>query len=119
MVLVILIAEAKVSTYPNYAGELDVRGSMRVFPKSSTVTTVAFTLAGLEPSLVGSAHIHEGTTCADALGHYFNPAITDPWNSANCPITADAAGVAIGSFDLAFGYDTMASLGRTVPYVYT
>ena len=106
------------ASYPGYTGNVNVRGAVRVFPKDIKTTTVAFTLAGLEPLLVGQAHIHVGTSCDDAGGHYYTSNIADPWTKANCPVTANAAGVAVSSFDIAYGYDTLSSLGHTVPHIH-
>ena len=105
--------------YPGYAGALGVSGSVRVFPKDATTQTVSFVLAGLEASKIGQVHVHSGTSCGtdgDVGGHYWNSAsgAADPWTKDNCPVSSNAAGVAIGSFDLAYGYDTMGSLAHTV-----
>jgi Cu/Zn superoxide dismutase len=115
----VLAAEATMAKYPGYTGALAVSGSVRVFPKDATTQTVSFVLAGLEASKIGQVHVHTGTSCAaagDVGGHYWKGAggATDPWTKENCPVSSNTAGVAIGSFDLAYGYDTMGSLARTV-----
>ena len=82
--------------YFNYAGTLQVGGT--VGPMTTSGTSVSFPIAlyGVDPACATSAgtaanscgvHIHENPTCtADAGGHYYTVTSTvtsDPWTSIN------------------------------------
>ncbi|KAK3281322.1 hypothetical protein CYMTET_10877 [Cymbomonas tetramitiformis] len=58
-------------------------------------------------------HIHEGTACEDAGGHYWTPASDpDPWNLDTSYYVPCGKGNAEGSFSIWSGYELEAALGH-------
>ncbi|KAK3242386.1 hypothetical protein CYMTET_47923 [Cymbomonas tetramitiformis] len=58
-------------------------------------------------------HIHEGTACEDAGGHYWTPASDpDPWNLDTSYYVPCGKGSAEGSFSIWSGYDLGANQGH-------
>jgi hypothetical protein len=111
-------AVANVGVYPGYTPVHTVKGQMRLTPKSATENTVSFTFTGLPPSTTNNVvHIHSGTNCSttDTVGGHFYAGATDPWNDATLvQVAANSNGVAIGSFDIAYGKTFKESLAHTV-----
>lgn len=78
------------SPYPGYAGDLRVHGSVTIGESGAGTQVVSFDLKGtdlacgvVDISGVKNAcgvHIHEGTACEKAGGHYYSTALSeDPW----------------------------------------
>merc|ERR1719491_502045 len=107
------------SSYPEYDGDLEVLGKVKV--EYTTLNNFNFTydLKGLGADCVDCGiHIHEGTSCAtvnDPLGHYYNPEVfpEDPWN-ADTVYTSSSDGSASGSLILSNGYTYDENNGHTV-----
>jgi Cu/Zn superoxide dismutase len=82
-----------------------------------------YDLTGLEPSdrsatnkyaIVGGVHIHTGTSCASAGGHFFDAdfVTSDPWATMYGP--TDVSGGARGSFLIRSGHSAKQVAGRVV-----
>jgi hypothetical protein len=92
---------------PPAAEELDIRGTAKVV-RSAGQTLVEITVTGLQPGVVYSAHLHEGTCGNPTSAHYKND-LTGPdappnelWPSSDpadptAGLIADSKGVAKGS----------------------
>ena len=69
---------AVVARYPGYTGTRlkDVSGWVRVqnsvVGTSGQLTVEAALLFGLTPNAKGGLHVHRGTTCANAAGHFYD-----------------------------------------------
>ena len=60
--------------------------------------SVTGAVAGLEASVAGGVHVHEGYSCDDATavgGHYYDGLVDDPW--VNATYASDATCVARGA----------------------
>jgi len=80
------VLTATLSNYPGYTpsgGDPVVTGTCKVEIDSEGDFIFSGTLSGLESGAIGGFHIHEGTTCATAGGHYYNNGgdcdAADPW----------------------------------------
>jgi Cu/Zn superoxide dismutase len=115
----VILGINKFVVYPGYNATEDV------FDTSGKVTVTLFPhhdggakgfifrydLSGVPPNCVNCGiHIHQGKTCSDANsvgGHYYKVDV-DPWTTDGGAIyTSDGDGLAMGSFTLLTGYDTM------------
>jgi len=120
---------ATISTYPDYAGSLQVAGTVKVTTGTNggeTAQVVQYDLSGTDlacaqpVSGVSNAcgiHVHAGTTCADASavgGHYWDAAAvgpSDPWSAV--VYSAGADGRADGAtFPVATGVDSSGILSH-------
>jgi Cu/Zn superoxide dismutase len=82
---------------------------------TSPTLKVTYRLEGFSSKAVGGGlHVHVGTTCAEAGGHYWNAeaVYSDPWFTKWG--LADDAGMAEGSFTLRIGYSMDQMVGRTI-----
>ena len=116
-----LLASAFVRYY-NYAGAVNVSGTVGPMTTSGTTQTFSYALSGADPlcsSGAGTAgnscgiHIHSGTTCTDdALGHFYTGAVSvDPWTSV--AYTSDAtAGTTTGSVSVDTGALSSSLVGK-------
>lgn len=123
----VILGINKFVVYPGYNATEDV------FDTSGKVTVTLFPhhdggakgfvfqydLSGVPPNCINCGiHVHEGTTCSDANsvgGHYYKVDV-DPWTTDGGAIyTSDGDGLALGSFTVVTGYDTMQqNLGHAV-----
>lgn len=78
-----------IAVYPGYAGGLLPRGRVTVrFEDDENELLMRYELEGLETNCKGCGiHIHEGESCEEAAGHYFNHSLyessdDDPWLEA-------------------------------------
>jgi len=103
-------------TYPGYEGDLTVTGVVDILQVGDSAQYLQYALVGADPECTsyeafeGNAcgiHIHVGTICADAGGHYYSGE-SDPW--------VDIRYVAPGFVGVTFSIATMLSdvAGRTV-----
>lgn len=85
-----LLASAFLDTFPEYTGDLVVRGSIIVLPGlTARVVTLRGFVSGLEKDTQGGLHIHEGTSCAYPGAHFVvyedgecgGGQCADPWES--------------------------------------
>ncbi|CAL1158449.1 unnamed protein product [Cladocopium goreaui] len=85
----VLVAN-RFEAYPGYAGSLVVEGTVNVSGATFGIQTVSFSLNGLDAQC-GSAnhsqpnacgiHVHRGSSCDDAQGHFWdNATVSDPWS---------------------------------------
>lgn len=91
---------ASLSTYPGYEGWMSVTGVV-VVTETDLGISVSGTVNGLEPSVWGGLHIHEGTSCDvadDVGGHYYEGMSEDPWTTT---YDSDSIGTAMPMFDVA------------------
>jgi Cu/Zn superoxide dismutase len=99
-------AVSTLGSYPDYSGSLSVNGTIAVTETDNGIIMFG-TLTGVEASVSGGIHIHEGVSCAttsDPGGHYFPGMSSDPWSSTTYESNADGlAGVnfKVDSFSLA------------------
>jgi len=110
-------------SYPGYTGALKVvvKGLHFLYPADATAPhstrdgiQVYFDMQVDEASTSGGLHIHTGTTCDAAGGHYYNASktSTDPWTTA---WASDAASSAAGSFEVVgTGYPHADTVGHVV-----
>ena len=99
--------------YPGYAGQRNnVQGWVDISVISATTLQVSFDLHNLLPSSSGGLHVHTGTTCEDAGGHYFDTDREDPWVAKI--YTSDINGRAVGSYLVQPGPNSMNIMGRTI-----
>lgn len=110
----VIASTASLSKYYNYNGSVP-DGVVRLVSVDGTTNEVSFVISGLIPNTTGQVHIHNNTSCDGPAGpHYYYQMSNDPWNKTNCPLTSNAAGVAIGSFNLSYGYSFAQSLQHVV-----
>jgi Cu/Zn superoxide dismutase len=114
----------KFVVYPGYDttenAAFDTSGEVTVtFSHGTTHTFIRYDLSGIPPNCINCGiHIHQGETCNDANavgGHYYKVGV-DPWTTEGGAIyTSDGDGLAMGSFTLMTGYDTISqNLGHAV-----
>lgn len=106
--------------YPGYNGTLNITGAIKLDFRGQGVK-ISYKLSGTESdcSVPGPAanscgiHIHEGFSCANAGGHFYNKNMyaSDPW--AVAPYIADTNFTSY-SLIVSFGYDYLQSAGRVV-----
>ncbi|CAE7500440.1 unnamed protein product [Symbiodinium microadriaticum] len=101
--------------YPGYGGSLSVEGSVNISAVSSGIQVVSYALGGLDaecgsrnlsqvPNACG-VHVHEGTSCSSAGGHFWNSSsmTADPW--ALGPVyNASVDGTAAGTEPITTGF---------------
>lgn len=98
----VLVAD-RFEAYPGYAGSLVVEGTVNVSGATFGIQTVSFSLNGLDAQC-GSAnhsqpnacgiHVHRGSSCDDAQGHFWdNATVSDPWSLG--PTYSGAGGEAL------------------------
>eukprot|EP00854_Cymbomonas_tetramitiformis_P012850 gene12850-15186_t len=104
-----VLSTGELMEYPGYTGTLRITGTVSVTQKNTTALTVTYDIAGARPNETAGLHVHEGLSCDDARGHYFTGE-TDAWNAAM--YTADALGVARGSFDIDSGFPYSENMGH-------
>jgi Cu/Zn superoxide dismutase len=109
----VILGINKFVVYPGYnATDFDTSGEVTVtFSHGTSHTNFRYDLSGVPPNCTNCGiHIHEGVTCSDADsvgGHYYKVSV-DPWTTDGGAIyTSDGDGLAMGSFTLLTGYDTM------------
>ena len=105
--------QGSLGAYPEYTGDLDVSGKVKVSFDEADCLTLKLDLEGVEPNCVDCGiHIHSGTTCAtadDVGGHYWDDAsVEDPWVTAYGSVyNSDDEGCAKSKFtvDSGFGFE--------------
>ena len=94
-------AVATLNTYPDYAGPLNVSGTITITETDAGISILG-TVAGLEASTSGGIHVHEGVSCAEVseVGAHFYPGLAvDPW--LDTMWASNANGAASVSFPMA------------------
>jgi hypothetical protein len=90
-----------------------VQGTVEILRKGiGEELEIRFDLQNLAVSSTGGLHLHQGTSCAEANGHYYDQDREDPW--AAKVWTSDDQGRARGSFTIRPGPNSLNVLGRTV-----
>jgi Cu/Zn superoxide dismutase len=79
--------EAQLEVYPGYQGQLQVTGSI-TFQDSKRGLKLFAKVNGLEQNTIGGIHVHVGSTCETAGGHYFDGLSSDPWTTTTYQSTA-------------------------------
>jgi Cu/Zn superoxide dismutase len=95
------VLKAEMGVFPNYTGELEAKGKVKVTFNDDDTFQFRFDIKGLEEDCVDCAmHIHEGTSCEEADegavgGHFFNREKTFDLDTG---YTTDDDGKAKGTF---------------------
>ena len=101
--------------YPGTYSTIGGRVSVVIIPSGDM--QVRYDLHGLEASVTGGAHIHEGTTCDDISligGHYWASG-DDPWTPAvGAQYKTTTKGLARSAFTLNSGYNYAQNLGHAL-----
>ena len=116
--------------YFNYAGTLQVGGTVGPMTTSGTSVSYSIAIYGVDPACasgVGTAanscgvHIHENPTCtSDAGGHYYTGSVTsDPWTNINysppsATFTSANGGTMVGSYTVDTGAQPANLVGKSV-----
>ena len=79
------------ATYPGYTGSSSPVGTLLVADLGSSSISISGYVAGLEGSVSGGLHVHEGFNCDNAGGHYFLGS-DDPWLTTMYTTGSDGAG---------------------------
>ena len=104
---------AVLGLYPGYTGQQSqIQGYGEIIVKSSTNLQVNYVLENLKPSSSGGIHVHTGSTCSAANGHYYDTDREDPWIVKKW--TSDINGRAKGTFFVRPGPNSINVLGRTL-----
>lgn len=94
--------------YPGYEGDLSqVAGSVQLGQDEEGTQVIFFDLANVDPNCDGASenlvdnacgiHVHEGTSCDDALGHYYSSDLAaDPWATVRYVVSDASSGIATG-----------------------
>ncbi|KAK3283016.1 hypothetical protein CYMTET_9268 [Cymbomonas tetramitiformis] len=95
--------------YPGYSGTIKPTGVVSLYDEGEGLLKVRYTLDGLEASTSGGMHIHAGTSCDEAGGHYWTPETDpDPWTTFK--YSTDATGSASSDGQVIFtGYSLSAN----------
>jgi len=107
------------SSYPEYDGDLEVLGRVKVWYKNHKKFTLKYKFKGLGADCVGcEISIHKGTSCETSDGpsrKYWNRKVLseDPWNSQLIQYNS-SDGSALGSLILSNGYSNDENNGHTV-----
>jgi Cu/Zn superoxide dismutase len=108
---------AYLQPYPGYNGDLiGVSGVVTVGQLDTETTVMNYELFGLESTgSQGGIHIHTGTTCATAAGHYWNEKtlVTDPWTPIKYNPTTSVR-TSSGAVNVITGLSLSQNKGRTV-----
>jgi len=75
--------------YPGYVGDATPVGTVLVEDRGSSSIHLEGLMAGLEATVTGGIHIHEGFNCDNAGGHYFQAGEDDPWLDTTYSTNAD------------------------------
>jgi Cu/Zn superoxide dismutase len=73
---------ANITSYPGYSGNYRSVGGLVVVEDTDSGIKITGTLTGVEASVTGGIHIHEGVSCASSSepgGHYYPGMSSDPW----------------------------------------
>jgi len=117
-----LIADA-FEPYPGYSGNLTVEGTVNISGSSFGIQVVTYHLSGVDvecgrgnttqPNTCG-IHVHRGSTCGDAQGHFWdNTSISsDPWSLGPTYLTLFAE--ASGKSQVATGLDLKDLGGKVI-----
>eukprot|EP00939_MAST-03C_sp_MAST-3C-sp1_P001969 g1969.t1 len=120
------VSTSNLATYPDYTGSVAATGYVVLGQNAGALSevgssmTVYYMLSNLETSTTtGGLHVHTGTSCAVAAnvgGHFWDPAVEDPWTSANGAVwtTTDVSGTASGMFEVRSGYDISTNANRVI-----
>jgi hypothetical protein len=104
------VLEAQLGLYPEYKGDLEPEGKVKVAFNGDDTFEFSFDLEGLGADVAyGGVHIHAGKSCDSpdlVLGHYWNAEVVrDLWTAEGGSIySTDKKGRAKGSFNLYNGF---------------
>jgi len=92
------------SKFPGYMGDLNVMGNVSASVNAKGESLLTWQLDGLEHDLWGGIHIHEGLTCDDAGGHYYDEKMfsVDPWKKSTW--TSGENGRSVGTKAISDGF---------------
>jgi hypothetical protein len=111
--------QGSLGAYPEYTGDIDVSGKVKVFFDEADRLTLKLDLEGVEANCVNCGiHIHSGTTCATAAdvgGHFWDASVPDPWITAIGSVyNSDDEGCAKSEFTVDSGFDYDTNIGHAV-----
>jgi Cu/Zn superoxide dismutase len=112
--------ETCLDVYPNYDGDINVAGKVKV-TFDGTDKKFKFNMKNGDvdclPAGTCGIHIHTGTTCEEAEGHYWDDTdgALDPWTPVGGAVyESNSKGKSEGKFFINSGFDYSENVGHAV-----